>query len=80
MSDQAQQKMSPLEQKLVARQNKHEDNLKALKDQMIAKLAERGRGTAKFPDDTDLINWYNDELEDTLKWYQRDIEDIRRER
>lgn len=46
---------------------------------MESKLAERGRKVAKFPDDSDLVDWYNEEMRDLMIWLERDREDMKRE-
>lgn len=60
------------------REEKFEQDKNALEWNMHFRLKERGRETAKYPDDKDLVKWYNDELEDLTKWFYRDIEDMER--
>lgn len=58
---------------------KYDADLAVLGEKFKSKLAEKGRDKPKFPDDEDLIDWYEDERYDLLKWRERDFEDARQE-
>lgn len=71
--------MTQFEVNLVTCQNNHEKSMTKLNDEMRVKLRERGREMAIYPDDADLIRWYNDCLQDRQKQYSRDLQDIYRD-
>lgn len=59
------------------RKEQFDADSEALALQLRAQLKTRRRDMPKYPDDEDLMKWYNDCKYDLLKWFHRDIEDMR---
>lgn len=45
--------------------------------ELLERLKERGRDKPTYPEDEDLMRWYNDCAKDSLMQYHRGIEDLR---
>lgn len=55
-------------------QQEHNANARA---RLAEDLKKRGRDKPIFPDDEDLMRWYNDNIESSLKQWHRGMQDLR---
>lgn len=55
---------------------KYERFTHSLEMDMEVRLKSRGRDVPKYPDDSDLMDWFKKEERDLLKWFARHTEDL----
>lgn len=64
--------------KVKALHAEHQRYMDARRFELLERLKERGRDKPIHPDDEDLMRWYNDCAEDSLKQLHRGMEDLRK--